>query len=91
MTLQGIQLDILQTLVNIQAATSLDEVEDVYLAEEVEIDLNVVRSLLETLAQGGYVQLDRTETITGMVYSATATSMGRVTVADSQRQVSERL
>lgn len=91
MTLQGIQLDVLQTLADIQAVTSLAEVEDMQLAEEVELDLTIVRSLLDTLATAGHVQLERVETLAGIAYSASATGKGRAILAESQRQVSERL
>jgi Fe2+ or Zn2+ uptake regulation protein len=91
MTIQGIQLDILQTLVDIQTAISLDEVEDVQLAEEADLDLNIVRSSLDTLAKDGYVQLDKIEMLAGTAYSAFATDTGRTVLEESQRRVSERL
>ena len=91
MTIQGMQLDILQTLVDIQTATSLDEIEDVQIAEEIDLDLNMVRSSLDSLAVDGYVQLDKVETLGGMAYTAFATDKGRTVLNESQGRVSERL
>jgi predicted ArsR family transcriptional regulator len=91
MTIQGMQLDVLQTLVDIQIATSLEEVEDVQVAEEIDLDLNLVRSALDALAADGYVQMDKVETLSGMAYSVFATDKGRTALNESQGRVSERL
>jgi DNA-binding MarR family transcriptional regulator len=75
--LQGTQLNMLQTIADIQESTSLDAVEDIQLVEEVGLDMGVVKSTLNSLAEAGYVHLEKVETLMGMGYAVSLTPQGR--------------
>ena len=81
MTLQETQLNMLQAVANIQHSTSIDSVEDMQLAEALGLDISLVRSILNNLAEAGYIHLEKFETLAGMSYLATLTSLGQNTVA----------
>jgi transcription initiation factor IIE alpha subunit len=82
MTVQGAQLGILQTIADVQVVTSLAEVEDRRIAEETDLDVNIVRSSLNALAEAGYVQLEKLETLSGMVYNARLTPAGETALTE---------
>ena len=81
MTLQGAQLNMLQAIANIQRATSIDSVEDVQLVETLGLDTSLVRNILNSLAETGYIHLEKFETLAGMSYLASITSLGQDTLA----------
>ena len=77
MTLQGAQLNMLQAIANIQRETSIDSVEDMQLVETLGLDISLVRSILNNLAETGYIRLEKFETLAGMSYLASLTSLGQ--------------
>ena len=77
MTLQGVQLHTLQAIARIQHSTSIDSVEDMQLVEALGLDVEMIRSALNALADAGYIHLDKFETLAGMSYLASLTSKGR--------------
>ena len=81
MTLQGAQLNTLQAIANIQHSTSIDSVEDMQLVEMLGLDISIVRSILNNLAESGYIRLEKFETLAGMSYLASLTSSGQDTLA----------
>ena len=81
MTLLGTQLNMLQAVANIQHSTSIDSVEDMQLSEALGLDISLVRSVLNNLAETGYISLEKFETLTGMSYLASLTSLGQDTLA----------
>ena len=91
MTLQGIQLEVLQTVATILEATSAQEVEDSQIAEEIEMDINLVRNSLKALAEAGHVRLEKMETLSGLAYNAFLTSKGETTLEESRHLASEKL
>jgi DNA-binding MarR family transcriptional regulator len=62
------QLDLLQAMADVQAATSIQMVEDSYLAEETDLEIGFIQYALETLSQEGYVHLERVERLSGSGY-----------------------
>jgi Mn-dependent DtxR family transcriptional regulator len=84
MMLQGTQWDVLQTIVDMQQATSGEEVEDIEIAEEIGLDIRLVRSALRDLAKEGDVKLKKSKTLSGLAYSAFLTNQGQATLIDSQ-------
>ena len=91
MKVQGTQLDVLQVIADIQEATSAAEVEDVQIAEEIDLDISVVRRALDALAKAGDVHLEKVETLSGMAYSAALTSQGKATLKKGPSLVPEKL
>lgn len=91
MKVQGTQLDVLQVIADIQEATSAAEVEDVQIAEEIDLDISVVRRALDALAKAGDVHLEKVETLSGMAYSAALTSQGKGTLKKGPSMVPEKL
>jgi Mn-dependent DtxR family transcriptional regulator len=85
MTVQGTQLDILRTMADIQQATSMEEIEDMEIAEELGLDIRLVRSALEALTKAGYVELKKLDTLSGMAYNAFLTNQGEAWAAESHR------
>ena len=81
MTLLGTQLNMLQAVANIQHSTSIDSVEDMQLSEALGLDISLVRSVLNNLAETGYISLEKFETLAGMSYLASLTSLGQDTLA----------
>jgi hypothetical protein len=80
MTLQGTQLNMLQAVANIQFSTTIDSVEDMQLSEALGLDISLVRSTLNNLAAAGYIRLEKFETLAGMSYLASLTSLGQNTL-----------
>jgi DNA-binding MarR family transcriptional regulator len=80
MTLRGTQLNTLQAVAHIQILTSIDSVEDMQLAEALGLDINSVRSILNHLSAAGYIRLEKFETLAGMSYLASLTSLGQNTL-----------
>ena len=91
MKVQGTQLDVLQAIVDIQKTTSSEELEDAQIAEEVDLDINLVRSALEALAKAGHVKLEKVETLSGIVYNTFHTKQGKAALEESHKAVSKRL
>ena len=81
MTLQGAQLNMLQAIANIQRSTSIDSVEDMQLVETLGLDISLVRNILNNLAKTGYIRLEKFETLAGMSYLASITSLGQDSLA----------
>jgi predicted transcriptional regulator len=90
MAVQGTQLKVLETIADIQEAISAEEVEDTQIAEEIDLDIGMVRSALDMLAQAGYVKLEKTNTLSGMAYSAFLTNQGNRVLQEGRGMVSER-
>jgi hypothetical protein len=81
MALQGTQLNTLQAVANIQHSTAIDSVEDMQLSEALGLDISLIRSVLNNLAEAGYIRLEKFETLAGMSYLASLTSLGQDTLA----------
>jgi DNA-binding MarR family transcriptional regulator len=62
------QLDLMQAIADIQAASSIQMVEDSHLAEETDLEIGFVQYALETLSEEGYVHLERIERLAGSGY-----------------------
>lgn len=75
--LQGTQRKVLETIADIQRAISVEVVEDGQIAEEIDLDVGLVRNALEVLAEAGYVRLEKEETLAGKVYSTYLTGQGK--------------
>jgi Mn-dependent DtxR family transcriptional regulator len=82
MALQGTQLDVLQTIADLQETNPFEEIEDVQIAEELELEVGVVKSLLNTLADKGYVRLEKLDTLVGVGYNASLTSQGEAALEE---------
>jgi Mn-dependent DtxR family transcriptional regulator len=91
MTVQGIQLDVLQTIAEIQEITSSEEVEDAQIAEEIDLDISIVRSALVALAKSGYVELEKGETLSGIAYNTFLTSQGKIALRESRSLMSDEV
>jgi hypothetical protein len=83
MLVEGTRRSVLQAVADIQATTALKEVEDVDLAEKIELDLSLVRSALNDLAQAGYLVLAKTDLLAGLSYSAALTPEGRAALQEA--------
>ncbi|MBI1880432.1 MAG: hypothetical protein HYR94_19820 [Chloroflexi bacterium] len=90
MTVQGTHLDMLQAIADIQRVMTSNEVEDVQIAEEIGLDVGLVRGALRALAEMGYIKLETVKTNSGLAYRASLTPDGAMTL-DESRIVSERL
>ena len=78
MIFQGTQqLDTLRAIADIQKATSIDEVEDVQLAEKIGVDIGVVRNSLSALERAKYVHLEKVRTLVGAGCIASLTPRGK--------------
>lgn len=84
---QETQLDVLKIMVAIQESSSVDVVEDTELAEAMELDLNVVQNSMQTLADDGYVRLEKVDRLSGSGYIASLTSEGRAATDGELSQV----
>lgn len=78
MKLQGTQGDILRTIAEIDNSTSVKVIEDSQIAAETELDLNLVQDSLRHLAEGGLVQLQKVERLSGSGYIVSLTSEGEL-------------
>lgn len=90
MMLQGTQLHVLQTIDDIEQVTSVAEVEDLEIADEIDMDIRLVRNALDVLAKAGYIYLEKIKTFSGVAYSAFLTSQGKATLAESRSLISEK-
>ncbi|HEX9923555.1 MAG TPA: hypothetical protein VGD99_12935 [Anaerolineae bacterium] len=88
--IQGIQRKVLETMADIEQVTSVAEVEDVEIADEMGLDIRLIRTTLDVLEKAGYIHLEKVKTITGPAYSAFLTSQGKGAVADSRSPMSEK-
>jgi len=77
MTLQGTQLDILDAIADIQEETDMDMVEDLEIAEEVDLSVNLLQNSLRTLAEQGYIRLEKIDRLSGTGYAVSLTPAGR--------------
>jgi DNA-binding MarR family transcriptional regulator len=91
MTVQGTQLEVLETIATIQEAAFAEEIEDIQIAEEIDLDIRIVRNALDALAKAGYVNLEKVETLSGMAYSVFLTNQGELALRESRGLISERL
>ena len=55
------------------------------------LDINLVRNALDALTEAGYVELEKVETLSGMVYNTVHTKQGKAALEESHRMVSDRL
>ena len=91
MNLQGTQLDVLQTIADIQQATFTEDIEDLEIAEEADLDIRLVRNALDALANEGYVKVEKIKTLSGLAYSAFLRSQGKIALVESQSLMIEKL
>jgi DNA-binding transcriptional ArsR family regulator len=91
MTVQGTRLEILNTMGDIQEATSTEEIEAIQIAEEMNQGIRIVRSALDALAKAGYVKLEKVERLSGMAYSVFLTHQGELALKESRSLISESL
>jgi Mn-dependent DtxR family transcriptional regulator len=84
MTLQGTLWDVLQAIADIQEVFSIETVEDTQIAEEVELDVNIVRRSLKDLAEAGYVELETEETLSNLKYNACLTEKGKTVLVENR-------
>ena len=91
MTAQGTQLEVLKTIADIQEATFIEEIEDLRIAEEIDLDVRVVRSALDALSQAGYVELEKVKTLSGIAYNAFLTEQGELALRESRSLMSEEI
>ena len=89
--LQGTKWDVLQTVADIQQTTFAQEVEDIEIAQEIDLDIRLVRSALDDLAKEGDVKVGKTRTLSGLAYSAFLTIQGQVTLTASPNSIQEIL
>jgi hypothetical protein len=82
MALQGTQLDILDAIADIQEETDLDMIEDLEIAEECDLAVNLVQSSLRTLAEQGYIRLEKIDRLSGVGYAVSLTPAGREALED---------
>ena len=80
MALQGTQLDVLNAIADLQDSPSIEKVEDTWIAEEVELEVNAVQNVLHSLVQDGYVDLEEVEKLSGKGYMVSLTSKSRALV-----------
>jgi hypothetical protein len=55
----------------------MDMVEDLEIAEEVELEVKMVQNSLRTLAEQGYIRLEKIDRLAGVGYAASLTPAGR--------------
>lgn len=89
--LQGTKWDVLQTVADIRQVTSVEEVEDIEIAQEADLDIRLVRNNLDALARQGYVKVEKLKTLSGLAYSVFLTPQGQAVLAESQSPVIEEL
>lgn len=87
MLVEGTRYSVLRAVAEIQQATSLESVEDVELAEKVDLDLSLIRSALNDLAQAGYLELEKTWTLSGLSYQVAMTPEGRTALQEAPQKV----
>lgn len=76
------QRDILQTIADIQQTTAVHTIEDIQLAEEAGLELNLVQHSLEALAREGYVRLGRAGRLSGRSYTVSLLPTGNTLVGE---------
>ncbi len=77
MTVQGTKRDVLHTIADIQKALSVQQVEDTQIAEEIELNPQIIRNLLQDLAEEEYIKLNTFDTLAGTVYDVALTTKGK--------------
>jgi DNA-binding transcriptional ArsR family regulator len=87
MLVEGTRHSILRAVADIQDRSSLEAVEDVELAEVVDMDLSLVRSALNDLAEAGYLELEKTRTLSGLCYRAAMMPEGRTALQEANQKV----
>jgi len=81
MIFQGTQqLNTLKAIADIQNAASINEVEDVQLAEKIGVDIGMVRNSLTALEKAKYVNLEKVRTLIGTGCTASLTPRGKAVV-----------
>lgn len=81
MGLEGTQLDVLGTVAAIHDRGSIDIVEDGQIAEEIDLDINLVREILDNLAEADYVQIEKIEALSGSKYMVSLTPEGQAVLS----------
>ena len=89
MLVEGTRYSVLRAVADIQNTTSLEAVEDVELAEKVDLDLSLIRSALNDLAQAGYLELEKTKTLSGLRYRVAMTPEGRTALQEAPQKVGQ--
>jgi DNA-binding MarR family transcriptional regulator len=90
MLVEGTRYSVLRAVADIQNATSLAVVEDAELAAKVDLDLSLIRSALNDLAQAGYLELDKTTTLSGLCYTVAITPEGRTALQEAHQKIGEQ-
>ena len=86
MFVEGTRHSVLRAVVDMQDTTSLEAVEDVELAEKVDLDLSLIRSALKDLAEAGYLELEKERTLSGFSYRAAMTPEGRAALQEAHQK-----
>lgn len=73
-------LNTLKAIHDIQQEAAIDVVEGTQLAEKIGITANAIQSSLEALAEGGYVQLEKVDALSGTRYMVSLTDTGYAAV-----------
>lgn len=81
MQVRGTQRNILKTIAKLQEQISSSQVEDLEIAEAIELDVNAIQLSLEFMERDGYVELERIERLAGTGYAASLTEQGRQTLS----------
>lgn len=87
MLVEGTRHSVLRAVADIQSTTSLDAVEDVELVEKVDVDLSLIRSVLNDLAQAGYLELEKIWTLSGLCYRVAMSPEGRTALQEVPQKV----
>lgn len=87
MVVEGTRYSLLRAVADIQHTTSLESVEDVELAEKVDLDLSLIRGALNDLAQAGYLELEKIWTLSGLSYQVALTFEGRAALQEAPQKV----
>lgn len=82
MLVEGTRYSVLRAVADMQNSTSLAAIEDAELAAKVDLDLSLTRSAMNDLAQAGYLELEKTQTLSGLCYTATITPEGRTALQE---------
>lgn len=74
------QINTLKIIHEIQHEAAIDVVEDTQLAERIGVTANAIQGTLEALAEGGYVQLEKVDALSGTRYMISLTEIGQTAV-----------
>jgi hypothetical protein len=77
MTTQVPQRDLLRTIRFIQGQASIKVIEDVQIAEQAGMELKVVQTGLNKLAEAGYLHLEKIDRLLGTGYLVSLTTAGK--------------